>query len=236
MPNDQCPVGLEAGLSGRARDGDGVVARIGGVEDDGDFFLGGGGDHEAGVVGGDGQGAASAVDEDGEFDLGGAAVVEELVEGGLHGAAGLEDVVDQDDRCAGDVDRDDGGRELLGDRIAADVVAMEGYVDDAGARAAFFRVMLAQEQLEARDDVDAAIGDAEHDKTAGWIGRVTRGDLGGESIQGETDLGLGNEGGGLGLGGHGGLRFAHRDGAGKARSGARLAIRGRERRPQLGGL
>jgi hypothetical protein len=79
--------------------------------------------------------------------------------------------------------------------------------------------MLAEKQLEARDDVDAAIGDAEHDKAAGWIGRVTRGDLGGESIQGETDLGLGNEGGGLGLGGHGGLRFAHRDGAGKARSG-----------------
>ena len=52
---------------------------------------------QAGVVGGDGEQPASTVHEDGELDLGGTAVVKELVEGGLHRAAGKKHLVDEDD-------------------------------------------------------------------------------------------------------------------------------------------
>jgi hypothetical protein len=55
----------------------------------------------------------------------------------------------------------------------------------------------------------SAVGDAEHDQPARRIGRVAGGDLGGEALQGEADLGgrdqRGGGGGdfGEGLGGHG---------------------------------
>ena len=45
------------------------------------------GEGEAGVVGGDGHEATAAVNEDGEFDFGGATVVEEFIEGSFHSAA-----------------------------------------------------------------------------------------------------------------------------------------------------
>ena len=105
-----------------------------GVEGDNNFLGGGGGQGQAGVVGGDGHEVVATVDEDGEFDFPGAAVVEELVEGGFDGATGEEDVVDEDDIGAVDVGGEDGGRELLGDGVAADVVAVKGNVDDAGGR------------------------------------------------------------------------------------------------------
>ena len=59
-------------------------------------------------------------------------MVEELVESGLDGPAGMKDVVDEDDGRAIDVEGDKGRRLLLGDRVAADVVAVEGDVDRAG--------------------------------------------------------------------------------------------------------
>mgnify|MGYP000213912938 CR=1 FL=1 len=104
-----------------------------------------------------GQAAAAAVNEDGQLDAGGAAVVEEFVEGGLHGAAGVEHVVHEDHGGAVDVVRDDGRREFLGDRIAADVVAVEGDVDRAraGVEAGLF-----QAGGEAGGEDDAAVGDA----------------------------------------------------------------------------
>ena len=105
-----------------------------GVEGDNNFLGGGGGQGQAGVVGGDGHEVVATVDEDGEFDFRGAAVVEELVEGGFDGATGEEDVVDEDDIGAVDVGGEDGGRELLGDGVAADVVAVKGNVDDTSGR------------------------------------------------------------------------------------------------------
>lgn len=112
-------------------DADGVARRGLGVEGDDDLFGGRCVEREAGVVGGDGHEAAATVDEDGEFDLGGAAVVEEFVEGGFDGAAGKEDVVDEDHGGAVDVGRDVGGGEFLRDGMTEDVVAVEGDVDGA---------------------------------------------------------------------------------------------------------
>ncbi len=118
--------------TGRGADGDRVAGRIFFVEGDDDFFFGGGRERETDVVGGDGEAVVAAVDEDGEFDLGGAAVIEKLVEGGLDGAAGEEDVVDEDDDGAVDVGGEDGGGELFRDRVAADIVAVKGDVEGAG--------------------------------------------------------------------------------------------------------
>ena len=63
----------------------------------------------ADVVGADRQLAVAAVAEHGELDPLRAAVVEEGVDRGAHGAAGEEDVVDEDDRAAGEVEVDVGG-------------------------------------------------------------------------------------------------------------------------------
>ena len=54
-------------------------------------------------VGADRQLAVAAVDEDGEADGARAAVIGQRVEGGADGAAGVEDVVDEDDGAAGDL-------------------------------------------------------------------------------------------------------------------------------------
>lgn len=121
------------GCGGRL-DADGVALRGLGVEGDDDLFGGRRGEREAGVVGGDRHEAAAAVDEDGELDLGGAAVVEEFVEGGFDGAAGKEDVVDEDHGGAVDVGRDVRGGELLRDGMAEDIVAVEGDIHGAGGR------------------------------------------------------------------------------------------------------
>ena len=59
-----------------------------------------GGQVLADVVGPDRQLAVAAVDEDGELDARGPAVVEERLDRGADRAAGVEDVVDEDDRAA----------------------------------------------------------------------------------------------------------------------------------------
>ena len=56
-------------------------------------------------VGLDRQLAAAAVDEHGELDALGTAEIEQLVDRGAHAAAGVEHVVDEHDRRAGDVER-----------------------------------------------------------------------------------------------------------------------------------
>ena len=101
------------------------------VEEDDDFFGCGGGEVEPDVIGGDGHEVVAAIDQDGEFDLGGAAVIKELVEGGFDGATGEENVVDKNDAGAVDVGRQNGGRKFFRDGIAADVVAVKRDVDGA---------------------------------------------------------------------------------------------------------
>ena len=91
----------------------------------------------ADVVGADRQLAVAAVDEDGELDARGAAVVEERLDRGPDRAAGVEDVVDEDDRAPVEREVELGGadeRLRRERRLAAadgDVVAVEGDVDGA---------------------------------------------------------------------------------------------------------
>ena len=87
----------------------------------------------ADVVGAEGQLAVAAVAEDGELDPARAAVVEERLDRGADGAAGEEDVVDEDDGALGEVEVDVGGVDdrLRGGRLGADVVAVEGDVEVA---------------------------------------------------------------------------------------------------------
>ena len=121
------------GTGGRRRlDPDGIARRRFQVEGDDDLFFGSRSEREAGVVGGDGHEAAAAVDEDGEFDFGGTAVVEEFIEGGFDGATGKKDIVDENDGSAVDVGRDVRGGEFFRDWVAQDVVAVEGDIDGAG--------------------------------------------------------------------------------------------------------
>ena len=128
--------GLKGGLAGGgvgAFDSDLVVSGISGIEGDDDFLGWCGVEREAGVIGGEGKATTTAVDEHSELDLGRTTMIEELVERGFHGAAGEENVIHEDDvgpvHIAGNVR----GSELLRDRMAADVVAMEGDVEGAGS-------------------------------------------------------------------------------------------------------
>ena len=91
----------------------------------------GGLDLAADEAGFDGQLAVAAVDEDEQLDARGAAVIEQGVERGANGAAGVEDVVHEDDVLAGDGEVDFGGVEdgLRGD--GGEVVAVEGDIQDA---------------------------------------------------------------------------------------------------------
>ena len=117
-----------------------VLRGVGGVEPHNDFLGVGGGDGEAAIVGGQRQPAAAAINEDGEFDFFGTPVIEEFGEGGLHGAAGEEHIINKYDRGAIDVVRNDGRSEFLRDRVPADVVPMKRNIDRAegGDDAGFF--------------------------------------------------------------------------------------------------
>jgi len=84
-------------------------------------------DGAADIVGLDGELAAiAAVDEDAEFDFGGAAEVQQGVESRADGAARPEDVVDEDDLFVRDGEGDIGLVKLV--QTGADVVAVEGDV------------------------------------------------------------------------------------------------------------
>jgi hypothetical protein len=115
---------------------------------------------EADVIGGQGQAPPTAIDEDGQFDFGRPAVIEQFIERGFHRAAGEENVIDQNNRRAVNVGRDLRRGEFLGDGMAADVVAVEGDVQGAGAGADFPGEPLRQ--------LHAAVGNAEQEQ----LGRV----------------------------------------------------------------
>lgn len=182
----------------RRFDADDVTRRGLGVEGDNDFFVGGGGDEEAGVVGGDGHQAAAAVDEDGELDFGGAAVVEEFIERGFDGAAREEDIVDQNNSRAVDVGGNLRGGELFRDRVATDIVTMEGNVDGASGSGEA-RVEGGELSAKALGEGDAAVGDTEEEEFLG--GAVTGGNSSCElrnrsvDVLGADSLGSGHEAG-----------------------------------------
>ena len=114
-----------------------------------------------------------AVGEDGELDPLRAAVVEERVDRGADGAAGEEDVVDEDDRPALEVEVevrgvDDRG---VGRRAAADVVAVEGDVDVAERELG--REQLLEMGVEAAgEDRAAGVDPDDRDGGAAVIGIV----------------------------------------------------------------
>jgi len=178
----------------------GVAGRIGGIEVDDNFFVIAGRERQAGVVGGNGQAAAAAVGEDGEFDLGRAAMVEKFIERGLGRATGEQHVVDQDDGGAVHVGGNVRGRKFLRDGVATDVVAMKGDVEHtaAGVRArgerrssfAPFDKLRASEDRKASGkpagEFDTAIGDAEEQEllSRGVAGR----NGGGQAVESGMDL------------------------------------------------
>src|SRR4051812_21707607 len=112
----------------------------------------------ADVVGADRQLAVAAVDEDGELNAGGTAVVEERLDGRANRAPRVEDVVDEDDRPPFEPEIELGRTDerLRGaGRLAAadaDVVAIEGDVARAEGRR-FVGALLdqAREPLRERD-------------------------------------------------------------------------------------
>ena len=89
-----------------------------------------GGEVLADVVGADRQLAVPAVDHHRQLHRAGSSELGQRVEGGAHRAAGEEDVVDEHDRLAGEVDRHLGRPERL-HRPQPDVVAVEGDVERA---------------------------------------------------------------------------------------------------------
>ena len=119
----------------------------------------------ADVVGADRQLAVAPVDEDGELDAGGPAVVEERLDRRADRAAGVEDVVDEDDRAPfeREVELRRADERLRVERglAAADahVVAIEGDVD--GAELGRFAGALLDQAREALRERDAARLDAD---------------------------------------------------------------------------
>ena len=135
----------------------------------------------ADVVGADRQLAVAAVAEHRELHPLRAAVVEERLDRGPHRAAGEEDVVDEDDGAAGEVEVDVGGVDdrLRRRRLGADVVAVEGDVDVADRHLGAGQ--LADQGVQAAGDQRAASVDAD-DREAVRRG-VLLGDLVGDPPQ-----------------------------------------------------
>jgi hypothetical protein len=106
------------------------------VESDRHFFMLAGRHVLADVVGADRELAVTAVDQADQLDGAWSAQVDQRVQGGARGAAGVQHVVDQDDRLVRDVDRD-AGRAQGARRVLVDVVALQRDVEltewDAGA-------------------------------------------------------------------------------------------------------
>src|SRR5215831_15183530 len=82
------------------------------------------------VAGLDRQLAASAIDQHGELDRLGPAVVEQLVDCGAHGSPGVEHVVHEHEPAAGNLERQLGRCELGAQSLLRVVVAIERDVDE----------------------------------------------------------------------------------------------------------
>ena len=135
----------------------------------------------ADVVGADRQLAVAAVAEHRQLHPPRPAVVEERLDRGAHGAAGEEDVVDEDDGALGEVEVDVGGVDdrLRGGRLGADVVAVEGDVEVADRQLG--PGQLAEEDVQAAGEHGAAGVDADDREPLGI--RVLLGDLVGDPPQ-----------------------------------------------------
>ena len=168
------------------------------AEEDAEVFGGTGGAEEPAVVWLDGEFAVAAVDEDGEFDAGGAADVEEAVDGGADGAAGVEDVVDEDDVAVGGGEGDVGAAGGVGDIEIARVVVVERDVEraDGDVRAFGF-----EDAGDAAGEGDPAAVDADEDEVGA---RVIFEDLEGEPVDADVEFASAEEARALRFHGEGG--------------------------------
>ena len=138
-----------------------LVDPVGLLEADEDALVARGRQVLADVVGADRELAVAAVGEHGELDPGRAAVVEQGVDRRPHGAAGEEDVVDEDHGAAVEVEVEVGGvDDRLGAGLAAgEVVAVEGDVEVAERHLGAGE--LADERVQAAGEDGAAGVDAD---------------------------------------------------------------------------
>src|SRR5258706_666433 len=139
-----------------------LLGAVGDLERDLDDLVLGRGDCLAYEIRLNGQLAMAAVDEHGELDGLGAAEVDELVEGGAHGAAGVEDVVAEHDDAVVERARQVGALHLRLGGDGGQVVAVERDVEDAD------RDLLPFHSLDLGGDLlghgDAAGADADQEK------------------------------------------------------------------------
>ena len=144
-------------------------------------LAGRGGQVLAHEVGTDRQLAVAAVGQHREADRGRAPVGKQRLDRGADGAAGVEDVVDQDHGAVAEVEVDVGGVDdgLRGGGLGADVVAVEGDVEVADRQ--LRPGQLAQEDVEAAGQDGAAGVDADDRQTI-RIG-ILLGDLVGDPPQ-----------------------------------------------------
>ena len=112
---------------------------------------------QSGVIGGHRQHAARAIHQHREFNFLRAAVVEQFVERRFDGAAGKEHVIHQNHGRTVNVGRNRRRHKLLGNGIAADVVAMERDVERADPGGF-------QLPRDALGQHDATVGDAKQDQ------------------------------------------------------------------------
>src|SRR5699024_7402513 len=138
----------------------------------------------ADVVRADRQLPVAAVDEDREAHDPGAAVVGQGVEGGTHGAAGVEHVVDEHDDPAVDAGRGEARLVRRARGAAAQVVAVHRHVE--GADGHRLPLDLADELAESPRELHAAAGDAEQDDVLGTL--VALDDLVGDAAQRPGDV------------------------------------------------
>jgi len=152
-------------------------------------FAARGGDGSADEAGLDGKLAVSAVDEHEQLDALGAALVEEGVEGRADGAAGVEDVVHEDDVAAIDVEADVAFFDDRARACGGKVVAIEADVEYAGIDGRF---------LDGPDELGDALGEgnaAAFDADEAEVGAavIALDDLVRQSDEGALDLGGGHE-------------------------------------------
>ena len=131
------------------------------------IFVESGGQILADEIGFDGQFAMAAIDQDGQLDAPGPAEIVERIHGGADGASAEEDIVDEDDGFAADVEGDDGGLDV-GSNALIEVIAMHADVERAERDGVGPDV--GEDGAEALSEGDAAALDAdEGDVGAGFV-------------------------------------------------------------------
>lgn len=167
-------------------DPDAVGGGIGFLEADVDALVACGREVATHVVRADGEFAVAAVHENGELNAVGSAEGSDGVHGGADAAAGVEDVVGEDDGTAGKIGGEAGGYNRSPARAAMEIVAVHGNIHGTGFDGAAGE--LGDGGTEAAGDRCATGGDADQGDT-GEV-RMSFNDLVGNAAEGARDGGL----------------------------------------------